>query len=126
MKNQREVKFRGWHTKNKEWLHYTLHDLLFNGLVQPNDFDKWCEFTGLQDTEGRDIYEGDILQHKKGDGELGKLKGVVNFARGAFRVTRRKEDPMSSVAGRAEQNVWTFSKHHVVVGNVYENSDLIL
>ena len=62
----REIKFRAWDTEYKKMtIVYTLDELLANAdplyNVVKEDY-IWMQFTGLTDSEGKPIYEGDILQ----------------------------------------------------------------
>lgn len=57
----REIKFRLWDKDFKEYSYYHLNRLL---VVDLNKNDRFIpqQLIGLQDTNGRDIYEGDILE----------------------------------------------------------------
>jgi len=75
-----QLKFRGWNDYGYMTACVTLDDIAngFDGL-------KTCEvmqFTGLQDNNGKDIYEGDIVTDHNG-------KGVVKYSckHAAFRVS---------------------------------------
>jgi uncharacterized phage protein (TIGR01671 family) len=69
---RRAIKFRAWHEGRKEWLHDSRPPCGGCSILG-----EWCrvpleelndvvveQFTGLQDSKGRDIYEGDIVSGK--------------------------------------------------------------
>lgn len=111
----REIKFRAWDERDKEMqMLPRLHRKPDGTLWASNDSDSTIvplmQFTGLLDREGKEIYEGDIMLHDS-TGE----KFVVRFNEGAF----YPENP----------RLWGFSLPNVnnsaVIGNIYQNSDLI-
>ena len=61
----REIKFRVWDLDNKEWYHSTqlvirpYSGSITDGATTPNT--ELMQFTGLNDKNGKEIYEGDIL-----------------------------------------------------------------
>jgi hypothetical protein len=70
------------------------------------------QFTGLQDANGRDIYEGDIMRHVDIDEY----------------VDERSEKVIVTVIQPLEVYINTMTwipKHGEVIGNIHENGDLI-
>ena len=75
-----------------------------------------CQFTGLKDCKGREVWEGDILQDVDDD----NIKYVVIFAEGTFLA--QKEGlytgiPLHECVGSLGNDVITYAK---VVGNKFD------
>ena len=73
----REIKFRGWKMPEKEMI-------FINGLNQNME-----QYTGLKDKNGKEIYEGDIVQSQVNClWDKGIHSGVVFFDEGMFKIRK--------------------------------------
>lgn len=91
------------------------------------------QFTGLKDKIGKEIYEGDVIKHDLGISEWVGKKWIVSFDMGAFQlITKGETAPLSFVyhAFAAIDNgvidSWDeYESHLEVIGNIYENPELL-
>lgn len=103
----REIKFREWNYKNKKMNYNPIidTDYINNNFSENNTISIFMQYTGMKDMNETEIYEGDILL----DLECIDI-GIVTFDNGAF------------IAGE-----WAGDNfdHLEVVGNIYENPDIL-
>lgn len=133
----REIKFRFYCSYNKE-MYYdddeSYEIIIKNGEFSylPLDNDSYCfysniaddlendclniipmQFTGLKDKNGKEIYEGDIIEMR----DYGKnYKFIVKYINSGF---------YSCGIGTLKSINLLASTNKIVVGNIYENPELI-
>lgn len=141
----REIKFRAWDKKEnklyypnncqnrKDYNTYYCGDLevslyTIEELSKDDDF-VLMQFTGLQDKNGVDIYEGDIICDDKYN--TWEWRGIVKFSHGVFGAEWLTNIESQSMVGSWGQkhNLRTFDddilERKVIIGNVFENPELL-
>ena len=137
----RELKFRAWNIPNK-LMYYDIQKGVMtekNGILQiGTSFGAICndagskvmQFTGLKDKNNKEIYEGDIIeytQHRAYNLERFKAKVVYDNERACFGYL--KENPVMpnfiNSFTETDELEDDFLFYCEVIGNIYENSDLL-
>lgn len=148
----REIKFRGWHkglnkwvygflTRNKNGVYFIENEDSHFGIA---DVSSICQYTGLKDKNGKEIYEGDIVKYSFRDGNdintrfmqiyndgvnfkmkelhrdywLEKVDGVLQIKHGHLTKYRGETNLLCDVSGLVVY--W-----YEVIGNIYEHSHLL-
>lgn len=140
----REIKFRAWggEKDHKYFVYFDLDNVMdnhFEDLTVDNGARlihskgkglEISQFTGLKDKNGKEIYEGDILQgHSPNDdyneeqdswAEKG-FRTQVDFEDGAFVVEACTGDYDRTAIGWAMDAGFVYE----IIGNIYENPELL-
>ena len=133
----RVVKFRFWCKREKAMSRsYTLDDLrLGASILSPCKDDVTMQYTGLHDKNGVEIFEGDILrfpdmgeegyEHKEGFDFTNQA--VVCFENGRFELEKFYDDNSAVLdeMNRDHEEFITIWKTSEIIGNVFENPELI-
>lgn len=118
---QRELKFRAWSSFNAEpdpiMVYFCPPDGSLADLVTSDEW-KVMQFTGLKDSDGRDIYEGDIVWAHDRHKDLGSIKGEVKYGDGWYYVD-------DGIKALAFSEIWIGNGFGEVLGNIYENPELL-
>lgn len=125
----KEIKFRAWNKRDDCWIGgFCIHSSgLFSEIVEPQHMAvadaNWKDpeslddviimrFTGFYDKNDKEIYEGDIIEFFHPG--LGKVKEKVCFENGKFGLYK----PICDIG-----DCWFLTE---VIGNIYENHELLL
>ena len=137
----REIKFRGKDYNNK-WRYGDLVQEKWGkgkAIMIKKDTTAWSvledtvgQFTGLKDENGKEIYEGDIIEFSYdefiGNFDTKVAKGTIEFTNGTFLI---KTFEIEGKKVKDTDNEEWFLLYTVntctlkVIGNVYENSELL-
>ena len=120
------MKYKLWRKDKNKWEKD-------NWVILPNGDLMWIEYrylvsgvymknhilvksTGINDIEGKEIYEGDIIKYWDNFDERYKL-AIIKFDKGSFIMTN----------DRINWNIGATNKDDKIkiVGNIYENEDLL-
>lgn len=128
----RIIKFRAWDVRGNEMFEVSRVDFAINRILvftKDNSYPlSEChimQFTGLQDKNGKDIYEGDILHSVYSDGK--PCRHVVEYDKERARFAARYLDYISytgEIASGINQD-WLIKQDKEVIGNIYSTPELL-
>lgn len=122
----REIKFRTWSKLYKQWCGGTNYiDGVWLGWICRNGKDIMTQdiileqYTGLNDKNGEEIYEGDIVKWLNGLGEYTEFR--VEWQDNRARVCLRNEYSEYDYEGLNDKK----ELYLEVIGNIHENPELV-
>lgn len=141
----REIKFRIWDVENKEMLKVQELDFeptFYGGriAIRPDQYSDYfdtedmilMQYTGLHDENGKEIYEGDIIEFSydvfTGNFDTKVGRGTIEFIDGAFYI---KPFEIEGRKVKDTDNEEWFLLYTVntdtleVIGNIYDNPELL-
>lgn len=119
----REIKFRAWREGQMYYgddLCITMSGKIVGWLSEDDIENKIMQFTGLLDKNGKEIYEGDIVEaiNDKGWEKEIHMSGIKP-------VVWNKKESCFSMGEQKIPMYWGGFKSLEVIGNIYENPELI-
>ncbi len=136
----RPIKFRAWDERKKEWLSYFA--VSNTGLIQALD-DKgndWSardgqnvslmQYTGLTDKNGKEIYEGDVVEWDDNSDGRWRRRCVVGWTPAHYTLKGyyydvKKPEEKTPIDFRFGAFIYEEDGELEVIGNIYESPDLI-
>lgn len=114
----RELKFRAWNSTTKEFEYFELHNITVPDRLLCQHYYPVQQFTGLKDKNGKEIYEGDVINfaYTHDNTFTGDVKWFDD--RGAFGV-------VTGNAFELLEGLLDYWEYVEVIGNIFENKDLI-
>lgn len=148
----RQPKFRAWdHDDKKIWKVVAISESIWGDCEEAHikvcEFDKSPEaketdvrlsvnydlmqWTGLKDKNGREIYEGDIVNFVDFDSSGGhredrEFTGVIKYQSGLYEIWKNNESEFFESDGAFILNhAWLQDDDFEVIGNIYESKELL-
>jgi len=104
----REIKFRAWHDGQMLYEDWSMN--VFRTIGDILKFDTVMQYTGLKDANGVEIYEGDIVL---------TMHGVMAVEWNDDACLMQFDDGSPINGGEM------YGTHKTIIGNIYENPELI-
>ncbi len=120
----RDVKFRAYYQKmsDNSWMiegEYTIKDLTSRGITFDQERILWVQYTGLSDKNGKEIYDGDIIEFPQNFDDNPLFK---NDPKTISKVEYLGEYAQFNIIGWfGGSALYSHTNMIEVIGNIYEN-----
>ena len=137
----REIKFRAWNRETKKMQYFTLNTLLEgygdDCSYTPEGEEPWVspiwqptmQYTGLQDKNGKEIYEGDVVEITSNMVLLLTGEPTGNITTTRYRVVYSSEDliwyVIDNKGNKSRAKFYLQGGDVKIIGNIYENPELM-
>ncbi|WP_335931239.1 YopX family protein [Fusobacterium polymorphum] len=141
----REIKFRAWDKLNKEMFNVEIINFqerrVYKDTVSYRKFEdiELIQYTELKDKNNKEIYEGDVVKLVHTGIEISadrledlkRFAGIIKYENGIFKIVKTEKSLIESKYFEMEQKkvseIFIYSKLYdlEVVGNIYENPELL-
>ena len=129
----REIKFRAWNHVGKKWDLSTqnfiriIDGVYYFGNANMKGYPlEIMQYTGLKDKNGKEIYEGDIVQNLRWDFRgLEVVKFGIYSAEGDDYYASEAYGFFSEPLRNADDTETLFGSDIEVIGSIYENPELL-
>ena len=101
-----------WIEKRKEWLHF-------------DDYECIMQSTGFKDKNDQEIFEGDIVRTTRFLGRADKIGGFYEYEKDYVGVVKVLEGSWAIDTGSDAVYLWSEIDENEVLGNIYENPELL-
>lgn len=129
---KREIKFRAWDEKRREWLDSDYHTMRLDGKEikhkaggRKNPI--LMQYTELRDRNGKEIYEGDVVEYDDEERMIDDSGVMIvgwNAEHGAWGY-EYQDDYVEGCREFSSHCVGDVLVESIVIGNIYENPELI-